>query len=305
MYFTAVCRSGQSRPLLARQTIKFMKLTTVLLLAACLQVSANGFSQRVTIKENNVTLRKVFEEIRKQTGVQFFYAVNTMQVTKPVSISVKNEPLDKVLEQCFRDQELTYTISDNTIIVKRKVITPEVNDPPLPMPEPVNTVIKGQVTDDKGQPLTGVSVTIKGSSTGVVTDANGNYSISVPEESVLVFSYVGFTNVEMRTAGRSIIDVSLKPKESSLNEVVVVGYGTQKKRDLTGSVSSIKGSEVADMPSTNPIASLQGKVPGLTISNTGRAGASPVVRLRLSNLCSYTNDQVHGRIRVEGHSCAQ
>lgn len=280
MYFTAVCRSGQSRLPLARQTIKLMKLTTVLLLATCLQVSASGFSQKVTLKENNVTLRKVFEEIRKQTGVQFFYAVNTMQVAKPVSISVKNEPLEKVLEECFRDQELTYTLSENTIIVKRKVLTPEVNDPPVPMPEPVNTVIKGQVTDEKGQPLNGVSVTVKGSTTGTVSDANGNYSISVPEDAVLVFSYVGFTNVEMRTSGRTIIDVALKPKERSLDEIVVVGYGTQKKRDLTGSVSSIKGEEVADMPSTNPIASLQGKVPGLTISNTGRAGASPVVRIR-------------------------
>jgi type II secretory pathway component GspD/PulD (secretin) len=197
MYFTAVCRSGLSRPPLARQTIKFMKLTTVLLFAACLQVSANGFSQRVTIKENNVTLRQVFEEIRKQTGIQFFYAVNTMQVAKPVSISVKNEPLDKVLELCFRDQELTYTISENTIIVKRKTATPDVNDPPVVMPEPVNTVIKGQVTDDKGQPMNGVSVTVKGSTSGTVTDANGNYSISVPDDAVLVFSYVGFINMEL------------------------------------------------------------------------------------------------------------
>lgn len=136
------------------------------------------------------------------------------------------------------------------------------------------------MTDDKGQPLNGVSVSVKGSTTGTVTDANGNYSISVPEDAVLVFSYVGFNNIEVKPAGRSTLDISLKPKERSLDEIVVVGYGTQKKRDLTGSVSSIKGSEVADMPSTNPIASLQGKVPGLTISNSGRAGASPVVRIR-------------------------
>ncbi len=280
MYFTAVCRSGLSKVPLARQTIKSMKLISIFLLAACMQVSASGYSQRVTIRETNVTLRKVFEEIRKQTGIQFFYAVNTMQSAKPVSISVKNEPLESVLDLCFRDQDLTYTLSENTIIVKRKTPAPEVNDPPVIMPEPVNVVIKGQVTDDKGLPMNGVSVSVKGSTSGTVTDANGNYTISVPEDAVLVFTYVGYVNVEMKTTGRTTLDISMKPRERSLDEIVVVGYGTQKKRDLTGSVSSVKGEEVADMPSTNPIASLQGKVPGLTISNSGRAGASPVVRIR-------------------------
>lgn len=281
MYFTADCRPGPKWPALARQTMKIMKLTTVLMIVASLQVSARTYSQRVTIREDNMSLSKVFEQIRRQTGVQFFYADETLRNAKPVSIDVKNAALTEVLTLCFRDQDLTYTITDNTIIVKRKPAEPAVNDPPpAPAPEPVNIGVKGKVTDDKGQPLAGVSVTVKGSNTGVVTDAAGSYSINVPEEAILVFSYVGYTSVETKVNGRTSIDISLKQKESALNEIVVVGYGTQKKRDLTGSVSSVKGEEVADMPATNPIASLQGKVPGLTISNTGRAGASPVVRIR-------------------------
>jgi TonB-linked SusC/RagA family outer membrane protein len=278
MYLTAVCRSGLTQLRIAKQTIKIMKLTSVLLIAACLQVSANGFSQKVTIKENNITLQKVFEEIRKQTGIQFFYADETIRSAKTVSLAVKKESVEKVLALCFKDQLLTYTIAENTIIVKRKAPEPEITTPSVP--EPVITDVKGKITDEKGQPLAGVSVSVKGSTKGTTTDANGNFSIAVPDDAILVFSYVGFVNTEEKVGGRTTIIIALKPQERSMDEIVVVGYGTQKKRDLTGSVSSIKGEEVANMPSTNPIASLQGKVPGLTVSNSGRAGSSPVVRIR-------------------------
>lgn len=282
MSFTSVCRTGLLQPGKARQTLRIMKLTSLLLLAACLQVSANTWSQRVTIKENNIPLQKVFEEIRKQTGLQFFYADEALRNARPVSLSVTREPVESVLEICFRNQDLTYTLTENTIIVKRRTATAVVTNapPPAPAPEPENAIVKGKVTDDKGSPLSGVSVSVKGTTTGTVTDASGNYSISVPDDAVLVFSYVGYINAEIRVAGRTSVDVTLRQADRSLDEIVVVGYGTQKKRDLTGSVSSVKGEEVADMPSTNPIASLQGKVPGLTIANSGRAGASPVVRIR-------------------------
>lgn len=255
-----------------------MKLTAVLLIAACLQVSANGFSQTVTLKEKNISLTKVFEEIRRQTGYQFLYADEALRSAAPISISVKKEPLDKVLAICFRDQLLSYTISENTIIIKR--ISPLAESSLSPVPEIITINVRGTITDDKGQPLAGVSVTVKGSSNGTTTDAAGNFSLTVPDDATLVFSYVGFQSIEEKVNGRTTLDISLKPQERSMEEIVVVGYGTQKKKDLTGSVSSIKGEEVANMPSTNPIASLQGKVPGLTISNSGRAGSSPVVRLR-------------------------
>jgi TonB-linked SusC/RagA family outer membrane protein len=278
MYLTAVCRSGLIQRRIAKQTIKIMKLTTVLLIVACLQVSAKGFTQKVTIKENNISLQKVFEEIRKQTGIQFFYADETIRSAKTVSLAVKKETVEKVLDICFRDQSLTYTIAENTIIVKRKVPEPGVITAPIP--EVVVKEVRGKVTDEKGQPLSGVSVSVKGTTNGTTTDANGNFSITVPDDAVLVFSYVGFSNVEEKVAGRTTIELSMKPVERAMDEIVVIGYGTQRKRDLTGSVSSVKGEEVAKMPSTNPIASLQGRVPGLTISNSGRAGASPVVRIR-------------------------
>jgi TonB-linked SusC/RagA family outer membrane protein len=280
MHFTAASRCGRAPNRLAKQTIKIMKLATVLMIAVCLQASAWGYAQKVTIREKNMSLEKVFEEIRKQTGFQFFYADEALQNAKKVSISVRQEDLKTVLDLCFRDQPLTYTISENTIIVKRKPVEPVIEKTEQE-PEIIVTDVKGTITDEQGTPLVGVSVTIKGAATGgTTTDASGKFAITVPDDATLVFSYVGFVDQEVKVSGRTTIDVSLKPLESSMQEVVVVGYGTQKKRDLTGSVSSVKGDEVARMPATNPIASLQGKVPGLTIANSGRAGASPVVRIR-------------------------
>lgn len=142
-------------------------------------------------------------------------------------------------------------------------------------------VVTGKVTGVNGEPLQGASVIIKGSNTGTTTDATGNFSIRVPNaNAVLEVSYVGLATQEIPVNGRASIDISMSSAATDLNAVVVVGYGTQRKRDLTGSISTVNGEELARMPSTNPISSLQGKVAGLTISNSGQAGSSPVVRIR-------------------------
>jgi TonB-dependent starch-binding outer membrane protein SusC len=234
-----------------------MKLTTVFMIIACLQVSAAGFSQKVTIKGENISIQRIFEDIRKQTGFQFLYADDALRTAKPISLSVRNEKLENVLALCFRDQLLSYTISDKTIVVKRKYAEPTVVaaiEPEAVAPPD----IKGKVTDNNGAPLADVSVAVKGTTRGTLTDASGNFSISVNEGDVLVFSYVGFTTIEQKIGKNTTISISLKAVEKAIDEIVVVGYGTQKKRDLTGSVSSIKGEEVANRPATNPIASLQG-----------------------------------------------
>ncbi len=279
MYLTALGRSRCVRAGISRQTIKIMKLTAIFLITAIMHVSATGFSQRVTIKENNISLQRLFEKIKQQTSYQFFYADDVMSQAKTVSLSVKNEPLENVLNTCLKDQGLDYTITDNTIIIRKKK---EMAAPPVIVTaaEEINKEVKGRVTDESGLPMTGVSVTVKGSTTGTATDADGNFSISVPDNAVLVFSYVGYRSFEASVSGRTSIMVSLKPVPKSIDEIVVVGYGTQRKRDLTGTISSVKGEEISKMAATNPVATLQGKVPGLTIVNSGRAGASPTVRIR-------------------------
>ncbi|RYZ62140.1 MAG: SusC/RagA family TonB-linked outer membrane protein [Chitinophagaceae bacterium] len=150
--------------------------------------------------------------------------------------------------------------------------------------------VTGKVTGMAGEAMAGVSIQVRGTAGGATTDTAGNYSISVPSDtSVLVFSFVGFSTQEVTVGAQTVVNISLSAAASELNTVVVVGYGTQRKRDLTGSISSVNGDEVARLPNTNPIASLQGKVAGLTVANSGVAGASPVVRIRGINSTNTAN----------------
>ncbi|MBP6477687.1 MAG: TonB-dependent receptor [Chitinophagaceae bacterium] len=251
-----------------------MKLTIAFMLFAVLNVSAKGWSQdRITLKINGAEIKKVLFTIEKKSSFRFLFNEDVLKGKSKVTLDVEDASLAEVLDKLLSNTGVGYKImSSNLVVLKESTSEAEI--------EVQEVRVSGSVITASGEPLSGVSVTIKGTATGTTTDASGNYSITVPDNATLVFSYVGFNNIEERVEGRTSINVVLQTATNSLEEVVVVGYGTQKKKDLTGSVSSIKGEEVAKMPGTNPISSLQGKVPGLTISNSGRAGSSPVVRIR-------------------------
>src|SRR5688572_13494704 len=254
--------------------IRVMKLTIALMTLICLQVSAKTYSQdKITLKMNTTEMKKVLFAIEKKTNFRFLFSEEILKDRPPVSIDVVDAPIDEVMTRLLENSGISYKIINATLVVLRKGVTAA---------EITVTEVRvtGQVTAASGEPLIGVSVKVKNSSVGTTTGSSGNYAITVPDDAVLEFSYVGFTTIEEKVSGRTVINVTLQSSELALNEVVVVGYGTQRKRDLTGSISSVKGEEISKMPSTNPIASLQGKVPGLTISNSGGAGSSPVVRIR-------------------------
>ncbi len=150
--------------------------------------------------------------------------------------------------------------------------------------------VTGKVTDAiTGETLIGVSVSVKNASGGTQSDLNGNYTIKVPLNGVLIFTYIGFNTKEMPVNSNTKIDAQLTISNQSLSEIVVIGYGTQKKIDVTGSITGVKGSEIEKLTVTNPIAALQGKVPGLTILNSGVPGASPTVRIRGISSTSNAN----------------
>ncbi len=153
-----------------------------------------------------------------------------------------------------------------------------------------NVQVKGKVTDAKSnESLIGVSVIVKGTNIGTQTDLDGNFTISAPGNATLLFTYLGFVNQEIALNGRTSVVVKLAPSEQLLEQVVVIGYGTQRKRDLTGSITSVKGADIEKLPNTNPVSSLQGKVPGLTIVNNGTPGAAPTVRIRGVNSTNSSN----------------
>jgi TonB-dependent SusC/RagA subfamily outer membrane receptor len=144
-----------------------------------------------------------------------------------------------------------------------------------------NVTVKGKVTDaTTGESLIGVSVLVKGTTTGTQTDVNGTFTINAPSAATLTFAYIGYATQAIPVNGQTSIDVKLQAKANELQQVVVVGYGTQRKLDVTGSVASVKGEDISKQASTNVVSSLQGKVAGVQITNAGGPGASPQIRIR-------------------------
>jgi TonB-linked SusC/RagA family outer membrane protein len=245
-----------------------MKLTLVLCLSALLHVSAATYGQNITLNVKKVSVEQLLEELSRQSGYHFLYDEQLISQGSPVSINVKNLPLDKVLAECFSDQPFTYVVKNNNVIItiKNKVTAPQV----------VSTVtITGLVTDEKNLPMPGVSVIEKGTNRGTVTAVDGKYSISgLNADAVLVFSFVGYASKEISITGQTTINVSLFPQAGNLNEVVVVGYGTQKKATLTGSVSAVKGEDLTQAPVASTVNTLAGRLPGLVSQQTtGQPGA--------------------------------
>ena len=229
-----------------------MKFTAILVLAACLQVHAEAYSQNVTLSLKNAPLQKVFKEIRKQTGYNFLCTTELLDLTGKVNLDAKNIPLQQALQQCFQNTPLTYTIVEKTIVIKQKQV---VNPPTVVVETPAADIpVKGRIKDENGEPLQGASVMIKGTAQGVNTDANGQFEIDVPENSsmILVISFVGMEQKEINVRGRTNVDVSINRIAAQQQDVVVAGYGTQRKIDVTAPVSVVKGSDIAKQPSINP-----------------------------------------------------
>jgi TonB-linked SusC/RagA family outer membrane protein len=253
---------------------RIMKLTTALLLFACLQVSANGWSQeRITLKMTGAEIKKVLLAIEKKSDYRFLFTEEAVKGKPKVSVDVKEATLPEVLDRIFSNTGIAYKLlGTNLVVIKEGV----------PIAEVIMQDIKitGRVTSSTGEALAGVSVFVKGSRLGTITDAAGNFTITVPDDAVLVFSSVGYESTEVSVKGKSAITVSLTQSEKLQDAVVVIGYGTANKRDLTGSIVKISGKEIADKPNTNPVASLQGKVAGLSVVNNGTPGAAPDIRIR-------------------------
>jgi len=274
MYLNALFKAKRLLRFFTAKTFRVMQLTTIVLLATCLQVSAFSYAQEVNISGKDLSLQKIFKEIRKQTGYNFIYTNEELKQASAVTLHEKNAGLKEVLDICFARQPLTYKIDDKIIIVQPKAAGPDAV---------IFSLVKGRVTDQSnGAALPGVTVQVKGSNMGTVTDKNGDFSIQAPDNTVLVVSYIGYDRTEVQVNGQSVVNIALKPSNTGLNEVVVVGYGTQKKIDLTGSVSTITSKELESRPTTNLSSSLAGLAAGMYVRQSsgtpGSDGASITIR---------------------------
>ena len=242
--------------------LRVMKLVLILLITTVIQVSASSYAQTVSLNLKDASLKEAMDKIRKQTGYHFLYKTEMLSESKHVNLSVSNEPLLQVLEKCFADQPITYTINKNNVILRKK------NTDEGEQKQAIK--VSGTVTDEKGAPLPGVSVKVKGTNVGIVTDVNGKYALTVDDATAtLEFTFLGFTKLEVPINARTEINVVLKEAQTALNEVVVIGYGTVRRSDLTGAIASVKGADIKAQGVSDITRSLQGKMPGVTIESAG------------------------------------
>ena len=269
-----------------RQIFRIMKLIAFLSIVA-FHVSATGFSQ-ITLSEKNSSLEKVFKSIEQQSNFVFFYDYSWLKQSKPVSVKLRNVSLSEALNACFINQPLTYTIVGNTVVLKVK--EEEKPAPEIVVEVPPFADISGTVTDAAtGLPLSGASIKVKGNDFGTTTNSSGVFNLQVPNgNAIVIVSYVGYETVEVKATNGESLKISLKRKDEKVDEVVVVGYGTRKRKDITGAVSTVSSKDIEKSTALTPELALQGKAAGVFIESGGGApGARPTIRIRGVNTFGF------------------
>lgn len=267
-----------------------IKLTVFIMMTLFLQVSAKTYSQQVTFSGKNVSLEKIFNVIEEQTGYVVFYNYNLIKSGKLVSVNAKDVSLELFLKTCFQDQQLTYVIEGKTILITRdEGATPGT----VPVAIASVTTVSGRVTNTAGEVLAGVSIKIKGTDMGTTTDDKGRFKIDIPDNvpKILVISFVGMQTQEVPVNNKMELAVQLRNTDLQQQEVVIVGYGSQRKSDITGSVASVKLKELTQLPTRRVDQALQGRVSGLMVQNDNASPNAPVtMRIRGVNSVNGGND---------------
>lgn len=264
-----------------------MKLTVFLICFSVLSSMASGtFSQsaKISLDLRQATIKDALKEIENSSSYYFLYNNNLIDVDKVINVKVENLGIEKVLDLLFRGEEVEYVVMDRQII-----ITPK-NSGSLTVTQ--QSLVKGKVTGVTGEPLPGVTVIVQGTTTGTITNIEGEYSIQLQRGDVLVFSFVGMQKQEIPFDGQLTINVTMREEEMALDEVIVIGYGTTKRKDFTGSASTVKmeDSPIALLPNTNALQALKGNVAGLNIGATNTAGGEPSMLIRGQNSLNGDNN---------------
>lgn len=276
---------------LTSKTWKVMKLTSILVIALTFQVSAAVSSQTITFSGKNVPFKKVISVMKDQTNYVFFYDMAILKNVKPISINVVDAPIEKVLEQVFAETPITWIIEGKTISFIPKVEKAK-ESTNLPIQQ---NIIKGKITDENGIPLPGVTVLVKNTKEATSTDLDGSFELKTSDsESILVISFVGFATKEVKVSKSENLKIVLLQETSKLEEIVVIGYGTKRRKDLTGAVTTLSSDSYKDQPVLNSASALQGRVAGVSVSNnSGAPGGGIKVRIRGANSVNAGNDPLY------------
>ncbi|HEY0175482.1 MAG TPA: carboxypeptidase-like regulatory domain-containing protein, partial [Pedobacter sp.] len=254
-----------------------MRLTTVILIASLMQVSAATFGQHITLNQRNTPLEAVLKEIRKQSGYDFYYDGKIIPKNQEVSIAVTNATIDEALESIFSGLAFTYKIDGKSVVIKKKEVS--VLENIITRFQAID--VEGKITDEKGNALPGASIKVKGKNQRATSDQQGRFTLThVEEDAMLVIDYVGYVSRELKV--KPVMgNIVLTASNSALDDVQIIAYGTTTKRLNTGSQAGIKAADIERQPVNNPLEALSGRIPGLDITqSSGAAGTGFTIRIR-------------------------
>ena len=264
-----------------KKILSVMKWTTVLLIAFSLNISANIYSQttKLSLNVKNQSVKNILYQIENQSDFQFIYESGKINLDRKVSIQVKEQTVETILKQLFENEGITYEITENNLILINPSQT--LRKQAVQESQQAKKKVTGIVKDQNGEPIIGANVVEKGTTNGTVTDVDGKFSLEIAEGGVLTVSYIGYTSRNLAVGNQSSLEIQLREDTEALDEVVVIGYGTVRKSDLTGSVSQIRSDILENQAVlSDPIQGLQGKVAGLdvTIGNKPGDTSTPIIR---------------------------
>ena len=262
-----------------------MRITALaLFIFAGTAFATESYSQvmKVTIMADNISAGKVINEIEKQTDYLFVYNVNEVNLKRTVKVNAKKKSVAEVLNKEFAGTDIYYAMEGKNIMLMSKREKEEITQQ--------ENKITGIVKDANGEPIIGANVTVKGQSIGTITDIDGRFVLNAPVNAILQITYIGYIPQETNVGNKKELYITLKEDSKMLDEVVVVGYGSMKKSDLTGAVVSANLKDFEKSPNTNVVQSLQGTVPGLNVGQVTSAGATPSISIRGTNTLSGNKD---------------
>ena len=263
------------RRLITSKIFCIMRICLLLLICSVMQVIAStGYSQMTTLSLDlkNVSVEDVLNEIESKTEYRFLYNKKSVDVDRKVDISVDGKEITTILDNLFKKSDVNYVISDRQIVLNK---TSDV------MIVQQGRRVSGVVVDGTGIPVIGANVVEKGTTNGTITDMDGKFSLEVPDNATLLISYIGYSPKEIVVKGQSSFQIKLAEDTKALDEVVVVGYGIQKKSVVTGAISSVKAEDMMNSANTRPEQALQGKTSGVQVlSSSGAPGSSMKIRIR-------------------------
>ena len=251
-----------------------MRLTFIALFVFSFSLLASVHSQtmRININANNESTHSILEQIEQQTDYLFIYNTNEIDLNRKASVHAQDQTVMDVLSQIFRNTNIGYAIEGSNIMLMKKDEKAEQQQD--------NNKVSGTITDKSGEPIIGANVVIKGTTNGTITDIDGNYTLDVPVSAILQISYIGYQTQEIPTKGQTNIQITMKDDAQALDDVVVIGYGTQRKKDVAGSISSISTKDLSIQSSGNIQNLLQGRLSGVSVTTSGVAGDAPAIRIR-------------------------